>query len=163
MQEVSTRLKKRKTILTQSTMETIKNLTEELLKSLGLEPFSIEVEDIAGTTFFSITCDIDLAGVGGERIRSVNSLIRKLAEKKGLDERFTIDANGFYKAEVARIEHSAKTLAEEVVATKTDKEMLPMRAFDRLVAHAALTGIPHIATESTGEGRERRVVVKYIV
>jgi spoIIIJ-associated protein len=141
-------------------MEHIKTLTEQLLKSLGVEAFTIEIEEIAGTKFFSITSEMDLAGVGGERIKALNMLVRRLMEKQGLDERFTIDANGYYKAEVAAIE-VARAIAAEVVASKADKEMPSMRAFDRLVAHAALTGMPNIKTESTGEGRERRVVVKY--
>jgi spoIIIJ-associated protein len=143
-------------------MEHVKQLTEDLLKSLGIEPFSILIEDIAGTKFFSVTSDTDLAGVGGERIKAVNMLVRRIIEKTEPDLRFTIDANGFHKAEVAAIEVHAKSIAAEVVANKTDKEMPSMRAFDRLVAHAALTGMAHIKTESTGEGRERRVVVKYV-
>jgi spoIIIJ-associated protein len=143
-------------------METVQQLTENLLTSLGLEPFSIAHEQIAGTTFFTVTTDFDLAGVGGERIKAINMLVRRMIEKQGRDERFTIDANGYYKAEVAAVEAQARGIAEEVVASKVDKEMPSMRAFDRLVAHAALTGMPNIKTESTGEGRDRRVVVKYV-
>jgi spoIIIJ-associated protein len=147
-------------------METVKNLTEQLLKTLGIEPFSIEQESIAGTTFFSVKTDIELAGIGGDRIKAINLLVRKMVERALKTDteniRFTIDANGFYKAEVERIEGQAKALAAEVQSSKVDKEMPPMRAFDRLVAHAALTGMSNIKTESTGEGRERRVVVKYV-
>lgn len=144
-------------------METVKTLTTDLLKNLGVEPFSIDIEEIAGTKFFSVKTDIDLAGVGGDRIKSINMLVRRMLEKQGLDERFTVDANGYYKAEVAAIESQARAVAVEVQSSKTDKELPPMRAFDRLVAHAALTGMANIKTESTGEGRERRVVVKYVV
>jgi spoIIIJ-associated protein len=142
-------------------MDSVHEITNNLLTSLGIEPFSISTETIAGTRFLSVTSDIDLAGIGGERIKAVNMLVRRIIEKQGLDERFTVDANGFYKAEVAGIEAQARSIAEEVVRTQTDKEMPPMRPFDRLVAHAALTGMAYIKTESTGEGRERRVVIKY--
>lgn len=147
-------------------MDHVHELTTELLKSLGIEPFSIEKEEIAGAAFFSIATDIDLAGIGGDRIRAINLLVRKMVEhalKENAEQvRFTIDVNGYYKAAVAALEAQAKAIAHEVVETKVDKELPPMRAFDRLVAHAALTGMPHIKTESTGEGRERRVVVKYV-
>jgi predicted RNA-binding protein Jag len=108
-------------------MEHVKLITEDLLKSLGIEPFSIEIEEIAGTKFFSVKSDIDLAGVGGERIKAINMLVRRIIEKTEPDLRFTIDANGFYKAEVAAIETQARAIASEVVATKTDKEMPSMR------------------------------------
>lgn len=142
-------------------METVTHILQELLTSLGIEPYSIETEHIAGTTFLSVTAPIDLVGVSGDRIKAINMLVRKVVEKKGLDVRFTVDANGYYKAEVAQVEMLARTIAQEVITTQKDKEMLPMRAFDRLVAHAALTGMQHIRTESTGEGRDRRVVIKY--
>jgi spoIIIJ-associated protein len=142
-------------------MERITTLTHDILTTLGVEPFSVAKEDVAGTTFLTVATEIDLAGVGGERIRAINLLVRKMAEKEGLDERFTIDANGYYKAEVQSIEAQARAAAAEAQTGQKDIELPPMRAFDRMVAHAALTGMPNIKTESTGEGRDRRVVVKY--
>jgi spoIIIJ-associated protein len=143
-------------------MEHVRVLLTKTLESLGVEPFSIEEETVAGTHFFSVTSSFDIAGAQGDRIRPLNNVVKRLAEKQGLDVRFTIDGNGFYKAEVVQIEKMAHEAAQAVLESKGEKELTPMRAFERLVVHAALTGMEHIKTESIGEGRDRKVVVKYV-
>ena len=39
--------------------------------------------------------------------------------------------------------------------------MHPMNAYERLIVHSAFTDDPDIETESHGEGKFRRVVLKY--
>ena len=47
----------------------------------------------------------------------------------------------------------ARLLGEEI-------ELSPMKPSDRRVVHLALAGFKDIETESVGEGRDRRVVIK---
>ena len=56
----------------------------------------------------------------------------------------------------------ALNIAEEARNLKTDILMDPMSSYERMVVHSTLAGTPDISTESIGEGRERRIKVKYL-
>ena len=56
----------------------------------------------------------------------------------------------------------AKRTAYEVQKTHVDAELDPMTADERRVVHNALSRIRNISTESTGEGKKRHIVIKYV-
>jgi predicted RNA-binding protein Jag len=56
----------------------------------------------------------------------------------------------------------AVAAAEEARNLKTDVTMEPMSSYDRMVVHSTLAGQADISTESVGEGRDRKVMVKYL-
>jgi len=74
----------------------------------------------------------------------------------------TIDINDMQSKADARIKTKALNAAEEARNLKTDVILDPMSSYERMVVHSALTNIPDISTESVGEGRERKVKVKYL-
>ena len=54
-------------------------------------------------------------------------------------------------------------MAERAVSFKRDIELPPMVAYDRLVIHSTLSDFRGVETESEGQGRFRRVIVRYRV
>ncbi len=74
----------------------------------------------------------------------------------------TIDINDMQSKADARIKTKALNAAEEARNLKTDVVMDPMSSYERMVVHSTLAGTPDITTESVGEGRERKVKVKYL-
>ena len=54
----------------------------------------------------------------------------------------------------------ARMHAQRVRYFKKEVEMRPMNAYDRRIVHSVLQEYPDISTQSTGEGPDRRVVVK---
>jgi spoIIIJ-associated protein len=56
----------------------------------------------------------------------------------------------------------AVMMAERARSFRYDVELSPMSAYERLIVHSALSSEPHVKTESQGEGRGRRVVIKYV-
>lgn len=144
-------------------MNEIRTITEALLKTLGVEA-TYEERMFAEQPVLALTVSDGplLIGSQGDRLRALNTLVRMIAEKKGLVERFTIDINNFQHDAVLKLQETAKGLAERARSLKYDVELNPMRAFDRMIVHAALSNEPNIKTESIGEGRERRIVIKYI-
>ena len=52
-------------------------------------------------------------------------------------------------------------MAERARAFQYDVELTPMSAYERLIIHMTLADAPNVKTESLGEGRNRRVVIKY--
>lgn len=142
-------------------MNDVLTLTKEILEKLGVEVTSIELQELAGSTFVSVITPVDFSGFQGERIKAINTLVRMITDKRAMDLKYTIDINGFYKAEVERITGMAKMLAERARSLQADVALEPMRPFDRMVVHAALTGEKDITTESAGFGRDRKVIIKY--
>jgi spoIIIJ-associated protein len=144
-------------------MEQVLTITKDLLQALGVSA-EYEVTQFAEQKIVSVTVADGpmLIGTNGDRVRALNTLVRMIAEKKGVTERFTVDVNKHQQEEVAKLQHTARELAERARTLKYDVELNPMRPFERMVVHAALSTEPNIKTESIGEGRERRIVIKYV-
>jgi spoIIIJ-associated protein len=144
-------------------MDGVRTIVEEVFSALGATVTSLQLITVDAQHTFEITIDNGDMYVGedGEKMKALDMLVRMIAEKKGHLERFHIDINGYHKAEVVRIQNSAKVFAEQVRIAKVDMVLLPMRPYERMLIHAALTNEPHITTESAGLGRDRHVVIKY--
>ena len=76
---------------------------------------------------------------------------------------FVLDLNYYRKERERIIIDLAKAAARKAVITKTEVELPPMNAYERRLVHVEITTHPELKTESVGEGRERRVIVKKIV
>ncbi|MFA6797187.1 MAG: R3H domain-containing nucleic acid-binding protein [Candidatus Paceibacterota bacterium] len=145
----------------------IKNLIEELLKSMGIRFDLIEIkeEPITLKKIFVIKSPDSglLIGDDGENFNALSHLIRRMATK-GTEEKadFSIDVNNYRESMVERLKLKAKILANRARDMKADIEMDPMSSYERLIIHGILTDEPNIKTESTGEGINRRIVIKYI-
>ena len=139
---------------------------KEFLGKMAIDVSELSVTDAGGHTLFTIkTKDSGaLIGSGGETLHALNHIIKKIFEGKDEGEeafRFVIDVNGYHLKHINSLEHQARMLAERARMFKHDVDMSPMSAYDRLIVHASLQGLPDIKTESQGEGKVRHIVIKY--
>lgn len=74
--------------------------------------------------------------------------------------RVNIDAGGYKRRRDERLRGVALKAAARVRKTGFAVELEPMSAAERRVIHLTLADEPEVMSESTGEGRSRRVVVK---
>src|SRR6187549_3321013 len=104
-----------------------------------------------------------LIGDNGEVFNSLSHLIRRIASK-GLDEAadFSIDVNDYRASMMEKLKMTAGILANRARDMKVDVEMDPMSSYERLIVHGSLSGQPNIKTESIGEGRDRRLIIRYV-
>lgn len=116
-------------------------------------------------------CSIDtpdsrfMIGRDGETLRSLNHLVRKMAEKNATEEEVNnvfIDVNGYQKKRFDSLKTIAHMMAERARYFKSNIEVDPMPAYERRIVHMFLEGQPDIKTESEGYGPSRRVVIKYV-
>ncbi len=141
---------------------------KELIQKLGIALEDVDVSEVAGHTLFSLQSKDSgaLIGTGGETLHALNHIMKKTLEgKESKNEeafRFVIDVNGYHLKHIKMLEHQAQMLAERARMFKHDVDMSPMSPYDRLIVHATLQGSPGIATESSGEGTTRHIVVKYV-
>jgi len=79
----------------------------------------------------------------------------------GAERMFLVDIDEYRIRHIRDLQTKAKMMAERARSFQYDVELSPMTAYERLIIHTALQNEPHIKTESQGEGRSRRVVIKY--
>ncbi len=149
-----------------------------LLNAMGVENASVERSEIAGQTIFSIKTTgekRDLVGQRGDTIHAIDHLVKKMAEQKtsrantkadsseesDREPMFLVDVDEYRTRQIKDLQGKAKMMAERARSFQYDVELSPMSAYERLIVHTALASEPNIKTESQGEGRGRRVVIKY--
>lgn len=151
-----------------------KTLTD-LLTHMGAPFTGIEKQSVAGQTVFTIqTADTSvLIGTHGDVIYAIDTVVKKMIEhalEKGSAEGveaeeplFLVDVGGYRTQKIKDLETKALMMADRARSFQYDVELSPMSAYERLIVHTVLAEQPHIKTESQGEGRGRRVVIRYVV
>jgi spoIIIJ-associated protein len=147
----------------------VEHTLREFLTKAGIAFSGIEKQTIAGQTIFSIqTSDTaTLIGAHGDTIYAIDMLVKKLIERAAKTEEtseeplFLIDVGGYRAQKLTELETKALMMADRARSFQYDVELSPMSAYERLIVHTVLSNQPQIKTESQGEGRGRRVVIKY--
>lgn len=142
----------------------LKDFVSEYLSRLGLEISSIEVTTGHRTLVKVASPDsAKLIGPHGEHLKAINMIARRLVEAKHGEEAasFLIDVNDYHEASLEKVRQNARMLAQRARLFKHDVELEPMSAYERLVVHELFAEDPEIKTESAGEGKMRRVILKY--
>ncbi len=142
----------------------IQTLVSEFLQSLGVSTDSVEVSEGPRIVVkISSPENKILIGTNGDSLRALNHIVRKLAEKKiDADVNFVVDVGGHLEAELERIRSNARMLAQRARLFKHEVELDPMSSYERLVIHELFSDDPEIQTESRGEGKFRRIILKYV-
>ena len=151
--------------MSKEAIQKIQTLIENLLEKMGCSA-SVDFIEYPENLFFSVHSKDGkiLIGEGGERLRALNHVIHKMTEREALagaeDLKFFIDVNDYQKQKIEELKDLARLSAQRVRYFKKEVEMRPMNAYERRIIHATLTEYPDIVTQSSGEGEERRVVIK---
>ena len=146
----------------------IKSLIEEFLEKLTIDYDRVEVaRSSARTAQFQIESRDSrlLIGREGSGLDALNHLLRQLARRRfstDSDQQtsFFVDVNRYRARRMEEIVRSAEAFAERARVFKRDVELPPATAFERMVVHAHFADDPDLLTESYGEGKFRRVVLK---
>src|SRR3989344_9206178 len=161
--------------------EIVQTTLKELLDAAGFPHSGITRADIAGQVVFAIQTEDAgaLIGTHGDTVHALDHLVKKIVEKHspvpqvsaesgGSDEpenksdsHFLIDVNDYRAKQIKDLQNKALMMAERARSFQYDVELSPMTAYERLIVHMTLQESPHVKTESQGEGRNRRVVIKY--
>lgn len=134
------------------------------IKALGIEATAEGVieEDIIKITLNSERNPV-LIGKSGRTLQALNELV-KLAVSNKFRHRYRIllDVGGYKEDKYSRIAYIAKKSASQVMKSHVSVALEPMTPDERRVVHNTLSGYEHIKTESSGEGRNRAVTIKYV-
>ena len=102
-----------------------------------------------------------LIGRRGETLRALQLLVRTIVGRKlGTNLNFTVDVEGYDDRRRQSLSNLAERVASRVIKTGRSIELEPMSARERRIVHISLADQKGIQTESSGEGKDRRVVIQ---
>ncbi len=146
-------------------IEDLKNQTLSFLDKLGISECDIQIEQSEFGYLISIKCDEskDFISRDKDRFDALSYLLKRMAEKiLGEEKKVSVDFNNIKQKQEETLKTKAKIIAERAREFKKDIEMEPMSSYDRMIVHTALESMPYIKTESVGEGKFRRIIVKFV-
>ena len=147
--------------------EKIKRIITDILDRMAVSYDKIDILEsgMGGCPRFVIRSSESglLIGQRGETLLALNHLIKRIVSKGTEEEgtNFFLDINDYQDRLIQEIKNKALILKERAKLFQRDVEMEPGSAYERMIVHSACADDPEINTESSGEGRSRRVVIKY--
>lgn len=143
----------------------IENYVRGLLEKIGIEEYSLQVEQTGESRIEVMLTGEELSSVTrrqGELIDSLQLMVSLMMNKK-TDKyyKLVLDINEYKKKSVSRLESLAVRTAKQVIKTHKKVTLNSMSAYQRRIVHAKLQGMDNISTYSVGEEPNRRVVIAY--
>jgi spoIIIJ-associated protein len=139
-----------------------KKYLEDLLSFFGLntDVYATSEDDVIELEVPSTHLNGFLIGQKGDNMRAMQFLVSNALKNQGYEyTRVNIDVAEYKKQRAQRLAKTAEDWVKKVKETGEDMELRPMNAADRRTVHK-LAADWGIASESTGEGRDRRIVLK---
>jgi len=139
-----------------------KKYLEDLLSFFGLntDVYATAEDDVIELQVPSTHLNGFLIGQRGENMRSLQFLVSSALKNQGHQfTRVNVDIAEYKKQRAARLAERAEEWVKEVKETGNPMELQSMNAADRRTIHK-LAGEWGVVSESIGEGKERRVVLK---
>jgi spoIIIJ-associated protein len=138
---------------------------EEILEKMGVSVDSVEVgdselEDSPRYVINSPEAAV-LIGNRGENLLSLSHVLKRILCKEDDDGKFFIDVGDYQNKRIKEVKNRAVIMGERARFFKKDIEMDPMSSYERMIVHSTFTDYPDLITESLGQGKERRVCIKY--
>lgn len=146
-------------------LEEIKRIIRGLFQKTELE-LEVEIHPLEEQTTLPVRIKTKepkvLIGQNGQTLFDIQHLLNVISRRKttAFDFHVDLDINDYKEKKIEYLKEMAKTLADEVMLTKTEKELAPMPAYERRIIHMELSKREGVKTESFGEGVDRRIVIK---
>ncbi|PJC31878.1 hypothetical protein CO051_03670 [Candidatus Roizmanbacteria bacterium CG_4_9_14_0_2_um_filter_39_13] len=144
-------------------VETIKNLTQELLDKM-VDNVTIEVQEEEGMYHVNINTEEDaptVIGRHGETIRAIQKILEVMLYK-ATQERVSvlINVNDYREKQVERLQYIADQSVEKVQERNTASYLRGFSSYERRIMHEYVgKKYPELTSYSVGEGRDRRLVI----
>lgn len=102
-----------------------------------------------------------LIGRHGQTLEALQELTRVVVvQRTGLRAKVVVDVEDYRRRQRSRLEARAREVAKRVARSGREEELEPMNPYERKVVHDAVAGVEGAQSSSTGEGMERRVVIR---
>lgn len=136
---------------------------ENLLKEVGIKS-TIDVEEKDETTILKLDAGDDnalLIGKHGNTLASLELVLTLIVSNKiGEFKRVTVEVGSYRSEREQYLEELAQKLRNEVIDTGYEKTVRGLKPWERRFVHMNLQDDEEVMTESTGEDRDRVLVIK---
>ena len=132
-----------------------------ILKNLGCE--NVEVKAAVRENGATIILEGEGLGVvighRGETLDALQHLVSLAANNAGGYFKVTLNIGDYREKREQTLIGLATRVAEQVKRTSRNRALEPMSAYERRIIHTAVQEIEGVSSSSTGEGKNRRVVI----
>lgn len=141
-------------------MEQLLEKIKKLLELLGLNDFEVNFNEPSKR--FSITIDDPLITQDLPKFLEDFEYLVNLISQKETQQKVWLDVNNYRRERERLITELAKAAAHKATISKEEIQLPPMNAYERRLVHLEIVSHPDLKTESIGEGKDRKVVIKPI-
>lgn len=145
-------------------MDFIHQYIETFFDNLEQEVYiDIRYSDGMYRIFLNAKNNAIIIGRGGQTLQSLTNVIRSATNayfKKHI--KIVMDVNNYKANRYEKVESMVYHIAKEVQETKVTTTLDFIPSDERRVVHHYLKGMENIATKSVGEGKKRRLEIRYI-
>lgn len=144
----------------------IKEKVDALLERLGMTFKTVVTEeDNDGMKLLRVNIDAEdsgrLIGYRGQNLSAIQYIITMIVRPDlPEDHKILLDVNNYRVENIEKLKERAKAAADLVIQTGEEYNMGFMNPFDRRIVHMAVAEIEGVETESIGEEKMKRLIVK---
>ncbi len=127
---------------------------------MGVDGFEINFNETAKKISLIINNYLSQPEIPGF-LEDFEYLINLICQKE-IQSRIWLDVNNYRRERERLIVELAKAAAHKAVLNKKEVSLPAMNAYERRLVHLEIASRPDLKTESIGEGKERRVIIRPI-
>lgn len=145
-------------------LDKIQKITEELLGLLKIEA-EVKVEEVAEDQTIKVSLETPdpgiLIGFHGEAISALQLIIGMIAHKEFGDwQRVLVNVGDYLERREEVLRRMALSAAQKAKFSHEEVVLPSLSSAERRIIHMVLADHEDIISESQGEGRDRRLVIK---
>jgi spoIIIJ-associated protein len=152
--------------ITEEIKEEIRKTVEELVLKMGVE-CRVETKEVVSQEQTDLIFNIEtkdsnyLIGQYGVNLQALQHIARIIFRGKTENKiNFLLDVNSYRQEKNESVASLANSMAKQSLEENRVITLRPMSPYERRLVHMELAENEKIKTESTGEGEDRRVVIK---
>ncbi|PIU98462.1 hypothetical protein COS61_01270 [Candidatus Wolfebacteria bacterium CG03_land_8_20_14_0_80_40_12] len=143
-------------------MDQIHHNIQKLIELMGFSDFSVSYDAEGGRFSVFINDGNFLNKFLPDFIIALDRLVKLMIKKTNEEKQVFVDVNNYRKERENLILELARAAARKAAVSGQEVNLPAMNAYERRLVHLELASRPDIKTESAGEKKERRVVVRPI-
>jgi len=140
----------------------IEEVLKEVLGQLEIEA-NFKLEEKEGTFFVNLETSTPgiLIGYHGRTLFSLQRIISLIVYRRvGEWPKIILNVGDYRQRREETLKRMALSAVQKMKFSGQEQELPPMSSEERRIIHLVLSEDPEVETESRGEGKERRVVIK---
>ena len=158
-----------KAIIEAYSVNDIQEFIESYLKQyfdnlgMGVELIVNKLEDNSFNVIINADNNAILIGKNGQTLEAIKTVLNAAANAQfRCHVHMTVDVNGYKEERYEKLKQTVERIAKTVVKTKVSARLGDLTSDERKVVHQHLSTMPHVRTESEGDGNNRRLKIIYV-